>query len=429
MNYRNLFEGIDSLVKLENNQYALPINFDNGATTPPLKSVVDTVNKNIQNYGPIARGLGQKGDYCTEEFEAARDYLLEFFNLKNSNTHTVIYTKSTTEGLNLLSKVLIKNKDDIVLTTRMEHHANDLPWRYAASVEYVETDTLGRVRIEDIERKLIKHCGHVKYVAITAASNVTGYINPINKIAQICHKYGAQIIVDGAQIVAHREVNMLGHNEEDQIDFLVFSAHKAYAPFGSGAIIGLKDDLNSNNPFLKGGGCVKGVFDSYVTWEEVPHRLEAGTQNFFGVIAMAKALKDLKEIGFKNISDHENNIKNHILGEINKIKNVICYGDIQNTDDRLGVISFNIKNKNYEEVASYFANKYAIALRCGKFCAHPYVDRLIGVTSSISYIDILDDDWKIGMIRASLGLYNTIEEADKFLNILEYIANTDDQII
>ncbi len=516
MNYRYLFDGIDEKIKLIDGSYVTPINFDNGATTPPLKSVTKLIQDNIKNYGPIARGVGPKGEFCTTEFAKARETILDFFNLKESNTHTVIYTKSDTESLNMLANLLVKNKDDMILTTRMEHHANDLPFRGVGKVVYIDVDNLGRINIENIEEELIKSEGKIKLVTITGASNVTGYLNPIHDIAKIVHKYNAKLIVDAAQLIAHVKVDMKGNSKDEEIDFLTFSAHKAYAPFGGGAIVGLKKYLkdatpflsgggcvgNSKDeeidfltfsahkayapfgggaivglkkylkdatpflsgggcvagvfdesviwapiperfeagtqnffgvitlkkylkdatPFLSGGGCVAGVFDESVIWAPIPERFEAGTQNFFGVITMAKALKDLKELGFHNIELHEKQIKDYLIEEMKKIDNVILYGDINNTSDRLGVITFNVKDKNYEDVAVKMANEKGISLRCGKFCAHPYVYRLLGVSGEDAYKDIVSGEQNYGMIRVSLGLYNTIEEASKFIEELKLIA-------
>lgn len=342
--------------------------------------------------------------------------------MKNSDTHTVIFTKSDTESLNLLANVLIKDKSTKVLTTRMEHHANDLPFRYTSQVLYVDVDTLGRVNIDDIKKQFMKHKGEIKFFTITGASNVTGYVNPINEIAKICHENDAKIIVDAAQLIAHKEIDMKGDSLEEQIDFLTFSSHKAYSPFGSGAIVGLKEDLKDIDPFLKGGGCVKGVFDKNVIWTLPPQLHEAGTQNFLGVMGMVQALKDLKKIGFDNIQNHEFYIKNYLIKEMKKIDKVIIYGDTENTDDRLGVISFNVEGMNYEEVAMKMANDMGIALRCGKFCAHPYAYRLLGVSDMNGYVDVVSEDEKLGLIRVSLGLYNTIEEAKTFIEALEYIV-------
>ena len=205
---------------------------------------------------------------------------------------------------------------------------------------------------------------------------------------------------------------------------MTFSAHKAYAPFGSGAIVGKKDYLNEEDPFLSGGGCVAGVFDERLIWTAVPEKYEAGTQNFFGAIAMAKALSDLKNIGFQNIEMHEKLLKDYIINSMKSIKNVIMYGDVDYTDDRIGVIPFNIKNRDYSEVSIKMATENAISLRAGKFCAHTYVYRLLGVSDSDAYRDVISGEYFYGMIRASLGLYNTKDEADIFLNELDQISNS-----
>lgn len=215
---------------------------------------------------------------------------------------------------------------------------------------------------------------------------------------------------------------MKGNCEEESIDFFTFSAHKAYAPFGSGAIVGRKDYLNMKNPLLTGGGCVAGVFDEDTILTSIPERFEAGTQNLFGVIAMEQALKDLKDIGFENIEKHEAELKNYAINSMKNINNVILYGDTNYTDDRLGVITFNVKDINYEEVALRMATEKGISLRSGKFCAHPYVFRLLGVSDSDAYRDIVSGEYFYGMVRASFGLYNTIEEVDIFLNQLELIS-------
>ena len=423
MDYRNLYDGIDEQVKLPSGAFITPINFDNGATTPPLKSVTKIIADNIQNYGPIARGVGFKGEYCTNMFDDCRKKILDFFGLSECDSHTVVYTKSDTESLNILANTLIKNKDDMILTTRMEHHANDLPFRNVGKVVYVDVDKLGRINIDDIEETLIKYKGKIKIITITGASNVTGYINPIHEVAALAHKYNALIIVDGAQLIAHKKVDMKGSCESESIDFFTFSAHKAYAPFGSGAIVGRKDYLNSNTPFLSGGGCVAGVFDDNIIWTGVPEKFEAGTQNFFGVIAMAKAMEDLQNIGFNNIENHESMLKNYLISNMKKIRNVILYGDTTYTDDRIGVIAFNVMEREYGDLAIKMATERGISLRAGKFCAHPYVYRLLNVSNCDAYRDVVSGEYCYGMVRASLGLYNTKEEADIFLNQLEYIAN------
>lgn len=417
MNYRSLYVGIDNTVLLENGKTVVPINFDNGATTPPMKCAVEAIQKDLKWYGAIGRSKGQKNSYCTEKFNAARQDLLNFFNLEGDETHTVVYVKSATEGLNLLAHVLLHDNKGMVLTTRMEHHANLIPWRENASgIDYVDIDRMGRIRIQDIEAKLRYYRGKIKIVAITAASNVTGYVNDINRIASICHRYGALIVVDGAQIVAHRQVNLKGNRPGEQIDFFAFSAHKAYAPFGGGAVVGLKEYLFEMDPFLKGGGAVDQVFDFSQTWLESPERMEAGTQNYYGVISMAAVLNQFKKIGFEAIVQHENELKNYLLECMMKLPNLIIYGDVYNTCDRLGIIVFNVKGKTHQEVADCLAKDVGIATRNGKFCAHPYVTRFLGIRN----LPVNEDEQDVcGMVRLSMGLYNTKAEVDRFICYLK----------
>lgn len=417
MNYRSFFVGIDSQVRLENGNTVVGINFDNGATTPPMKCTVDAIQSDLHRYGAIGRSKGQKNAYCTEKYNVIRGNILRFFHVNPEGEHTVIYVKSATEGLNLLAHILLHGNNDMVLISRMEHHANLIPWREnTCHVDYIETDQLGRLQIQDIESKLRHYCGKVKYVVITAASNVTGYVNDIHQIARICHRYGAKIIVDGAQIVAHREVNLAGEYPEESIDFFAFSAHKAYAPFGGGAIIGLKEYLFKRDPFLKGGGAVDNVFDYSQIWLESPARMEAGTQNYFGVTSMYAALCQLQHIGFAQITAHENELKDYLISNLSQLPNITLYGDTKDTTDRIGVIVFNVKGKKHWEVGEALATDAGIATRDGKFCSHPYVTRLLGVTN-LPQNEAMQDT--CGMVRISLGLYNTKAEADRLLYCLK----------
>ncbi|MBM6838403.1 aminotransferase class V-fold PLP-dependent enzyme, partial [Clostridium saudiense] len=242
---------------------------------------------------------------------------------------------NTTMGINRLSNILIKDRDDIVITTRMEHHSNDLPWRGKCDLKYLEVDENGRVKIDELEDLLIKYCGKVKYVTISGASNITGYLNDIRRVAKLAHKYGAHIIVDGAQLVAHKKVSMLGARSDENIDYLVFSGHKMYAPFGCGAIIGLKEAFNYYPPDILGGGVVYMVRDYGQVYLDTPEKNEPGTPNFFGVVAMAQAMKDMERIGFKTIEENERNVFCRLLEGMKSINNIQLYGDCKNIDDRL----------------------------------------------------------------------------------------------
>ena len=303
---RKLFVGLDKKVNVEGKGRIIPINFDNAATTPPFKRVMKKILETSEYYGSIERGDGQKSLYCSDLYEESRNYLLKYFNAPE-DIYTAIFVANTTDGLNMLSNILINSKDDIVITTRMEHHSNDLPWRGKCNLKYVEVREDGRININDIEELVDKYRERIKYITITGASNVTGYINDIKRIAKLIHKYGGKIIVDGAQLVPHKKVSMCQEDSSENIDFLVFSGHKIYAPFGSGAIIGLKESFNMNPPDSKGGGTVDLVLDDREIWLNTPEKNEAGTPNLFGAVAIMEAMKEVERIGFDTIEKMKRN--------------------------------------------------------------------------------------------------------------------------
>lgn len=418
--YRKLFAGVDYEVDRFDGQKIVPINFDNAATTPALKIVQDNMNKSLNTYGSIGRGTGAKSIETTEIYEASRNVVLDFFNIDSSDDYTVIYVKSTTEGINLLANILISSKSEKVLTSRMEHHANDLPWRSVGDVLYVDTDSEGKLMIDDIETILQKE--EIKVVTITAASNVTGYINPINKIAALAHKYGALIVVDAAQIIAHSRINIVSENKDENIDFVVFSGHKMYAPMGTGVIVGKKSLLEKAPPFLRGGGAINIVFDSEEYWGGLPQRYEAGTPNFLGVVAVMSSMLKLKEIGMENVEKYEETLKVYLYEEIKKIDGIIQYGCLD-CENRLSLLSVNLKDKDHVTVARELSYLREIAVRSGCFCAHCYVKRMLGLPDQSTKKYLYDESLqRPGLVRVSLGLYNDLHEIDEFLTVLEYIS-------
>ncbi|MEG1415261.1 MAG: aminotransferase class V-fold PLP-dependent enzyme [Clostridium sp.] len=413
-NYRKLFAGINTPIALESGECIIPINFDNAATTPPFKCVNNSIMENILMYGSIGRGKGQKSEYCSYAYEESREFVLDFLNIKRKDLYSVVYVKNTTEGINLLAKALIKKKDDIIVTSRMEHHANDLPWRREGTVKYIEVDDRGKLDICSLEKLFKKYKGKIKVLSITGASNVTGYITNIESLASIAHSYGAKIVVDAAQLIAHRKISM------EHIDFIVFSAHKMYAPFGSGAVVGLTNDLNSADPLIVGGGAVEYVLDEDVYWDREVSKCEAGTPNFLGVMGLISAMKSLVSVGFDNIEKHENKMREYAIRKMENMNRIILYGDSKEKS-RLGVIPFNIDGIGHDLVAQKLADYRGIFVRHGGFCAHPYVRRLLSVDNDAAYHYFLKGEAMPGMVRASFGLYNTIDEIDEFIEVLNKI--------
>lgn len=417
---RKLFIGLDNKIVINGKKQVIPINLDNAATTPVLKKVMKAVLKASENYGSIARGDGQKSQYSSDLYEECRRYVIKYFNAP-LNKYTAIFVSNTTEGINKLSNILIKNKNDIVITSRMEHHSNDLPWRGKCDLKYVEVDEKGRIIMEELEEMFSIYQDRIKYVTITGASNVTGYITDIRMVAKLAHKYGAKLIVDGAQLVPHRAINICGKEDDDYIDFLIFSAHKVYAPFGSGAIIGLRDELEKYPPDTKGGGTVERVLDDEIIWLSTPEKNEAGSPNFFGAVALMQALKEMNKIGLELIESNEKKLLKMLIDGMKNFERVILYGDNENIEDRLGIMVFNIDRLCYEMVGEYLASIRGIAVRQGGFCAHPYTRRLLGIKND-EIEEYIKKNGMPGMVRVSLGAYNSEKEVNIFLETIEYIC-------
>ncbi len=408
--------GVDTPVTLSDGTTKALVNFDNAATTPAFKAVQEEIDNELLMYGSIGRGYSQKSDHSTDVYNETRKKILEFVGA-NEEDYTVAYTNSTTEGLNKLASALIKDKSDVVLTTRAEHHANLLPWRERATVVYADVDDMGRIRYEDIEEQL--KTNKVKYVTITAASNVTGYVTDVHKVARLAHQYGAKIIVDGAQIVAHREFSMVGETPEENIDFLAFSAHKMYSPYGGGAIVGLSSIMNENMPQYYGGGTVNIVADDWQSYKGAPENYEAGSPNYPGVVGLGKAIDILREVGFDQIRAHEKALNRKLIDGLKKLDNVIIYGDTENIDDRVGVVTFNFTDINSHFLAEKLRDLGGIATRRGSFCAHPYVWRLMGIKDDeLRGLEGCTGAFSPGMIRISFGIYNIEEEVDALLAVL-----------
>lgn len=419
---REKFLGVDSKIKLDNGSYSTAINFDNAATTPPLKVVYNKITELIDSYGSIGRGTGQKQTISTENYEEARRYVLDFFNVPNKEDYTAIFVNNTTDGINRISNTLLCDRG-IVLSTRMEHHSNDLPWRKMASVDYIEVDSLGRIDLNSLNEKLEEYKGRLRFLTIAGASNVTGYINDIHYIAKLVHRAGGKIIVDGAQLVPHIKVSMKGKEEDDYIDFLVFSGHKLYAPFGSGVILGPKDEFNKNCPDKQGGGIVELVKDWEIRYLNTPEKNEAGTPNYFGVVSLVEALKEIDKIGYLNFLNHEKELSRYLIDELKNMNKITLYGDCRNIEDRLGICVFNIDDIYHMEVAKILAKKRGIAVRHGWFCAHPYCRRLMNLTEDEVCKFLYDENEKMpGMVRVSLGPYNTREEVEILINEIYNIS-------
>ncbi|MHB2149891.1 aminotransferase class V-fold PLP-dependent enzyme [Calditrichota bacterium LG25] len=426
---RPLIIGCEQKVPTLSGEMKPYINFDNAASTPSFKPVLEAINQFMPWYSSIHRGAGFKSQLSTMVYDKTREIVLQYCKAE-PQFHTVVYGKNTTELVNKVSKRLITADDEFVLTTRMEHHSNDLPWRYHQKALFVEVDEKGRLDLEDLRGKLKAYNGKIKLLAITGASNVTGYINPIYQAAQMAHEYGAQILVDAAQLAPHRPLDIKTQDDPQHIDFLVFSGHKIYAPFGQGALIADIAFLEQGMPDQVGGGVIDIVDNDYAYWTSPPDKDEAGTPNVVGALALAKALQVFQEIGLDVIVEHEKELTRYALQRMKEIPGITIYGsdDPQEVDDRLGVITFNLDDYYHAFVSAVLTYEHAIGVRNGCFCAHPYLKRLLKVTpeQNAAFEQRLkegDHSDIPGAIRMSFGIYNTRQEIDQFIQALKDIKN------
>ena len=420
--------GYDMKVPLFNGEHVRYVNFDNSASTPVLKPVLDKVNEFMLWYSNIHRGTGFKSQISSWMYDHSREIVANFVNV-DLEDHTIIFGKNATEAINKLAHRLPIREDQIILVSKMEHHSNDLPWRARTKVLHIDIDEQGRLVEADLKAQLEKYRDRVALFAVTGASNVTGWLNDIHHLAEVCHSYGVPIMVDAAQLVPHRKVDMRPQDDPGHIDFLAFSAHKIYAPFGTGVLISDKSVFAQGDPDYVGGGTVDIVSLDYTYWTDVPEKEEAGTPNIVGVVALGKALLVMDELGMDKVAEHEARLTRYALRKMCDIPEIHIYGgcDPEDVENRLGVISFNIGNLPNALVAAILNYEGGIGVRNGCFCAHPYIKCLLHIDDQASQEleqKILSHDRSDlpGATRVSFGIYNDEAEIDRCVELLHKIA-------
>lgn len=425
---RSRIVGIEQQVPVLGGGWLQYVNLDNAASTPVLREVLDTVNRFMDWYSSVHRGAGFKSQVSTHAYEEARGIVADFVGANRAD-HVVIFGKNATEAINKVSWRLNLGPDDVVLVSQMEHHSNDLPWRARARVEHIGVDDLGALDLAHLDSLLYRHAGRVRLVAVTGASNVTGYMPDIHALARRVHAAGAQILVDCAQLAPHRPIDMLGLYDPAHLDYVTLSAHKMYAPFGTGALIGRRDTFEQGEPEHRGGGTIDFVALDSVTWASAPDRDEAGTPNVVGAVALAAAIRALSDIGMDHIAAHEAELRAHALERLGQIDGIRFHGtgDASNWPSHLGVIAFTIDSQPHGLVAAALASEYGIGVRNGCFCAHPYLIRLLGLSQGeVEHVRGTmasgDRSTVPGLVRISFGMYNSLDDIDRLAMALERIA-------
>ncbi len=430
--YRSLFVGLDILCPILDGTRRCYTNLDNAASTPPLKAVQQAVDDFLVYYSSVHRGTGFKSQLSTHAYEQARQAVLKFVAADPAD-HTCIFGKNTTEAVNKLARrISLDGKRKMILTSSMEHHSNDLPWRAATQVVHTRLTPDGRLDEADFDAQLERYASQIALVTITGASNVSGFINPIYRLAEKAHAAGALFMVDCAQLAPHRQVEMLDLDDPAHLDFIAISAHKMYAPFGTGALIGRKDVFEQGDPDFSGGGTVEIVTLDRVVWSEPPERDEAGSPNVVGAVALAAAVQQLSSIGMDRVADHEAELTRYALQGLGTIPGLRIFGDRDpsTAPTRLGVIPFLFENTDHFLAAAVLGYEYGIGVRSGCFCAHPYILHLLGLSPEQAagvrqHILAGDKSDMPGLIRVSFGLYNTLAEVDYLVDALHHIARGD----
>ena len=435
---REDFIGLDTEYTLVNGEKTKRIYLDTTASSLMMGVAYRASNEFLKHYSNTHSLLHFSAKVSTKTYNWIHKRILEFVHA-DSNEFTCFFMGSgVTAGMNRMAKTFkrLRPERDIVLVSIMEHHSNDLPHRkHGGKVIHIPVnDNMGGIDFKTIEKYLKQFQDRINYISVTGLSNVTGIINPINKIAKLAHKYGVYIIIDAAQMAAHVPIYMSGFDDENmEIDALLFSGHKTYAPGSPGVIIARKSFMEAVEPEEVGGGMVDKVFpDNYFVSKNFPDREEAGTPNILGAITLGAAIHVLDSIGMDKILAKDIELINYTITNMLNMNDVYIYGDTDiNKCARAGTVSFNIKGMDHGLVAAILNDYYNIAVRNECFCAHPYVEKMLHIShkNEIDNLECLDNHlaWNIepwmGMIRASFGLYNKKEDVDALLNALDEIIN------
>lgn len=423
---RSEIVGVGTEVPLLDGSRRPYIFLDNAASTPAFKRVFERIEEFLPWYSGVHRGTGFKSRVATRLYDSAHDVCGRFVGADPA-TNVVVLLKNTTECINKLAHRFGFSQDDVVITTGIEHHSNDLPWRKVARVVHVGVEDGGFLNLDEMRSALRQYNGRVKLVAVNGASNITGICSPIHDVAELAHAAGAKIFVDAAQLVAHRPIDMLPDDDPRHIDFLAFSAHKIYAPFGTGVLVGPLAFFREGEPDAVGGGVAAIVTLDHVEWNPAPHRDEAGSPNVVGGIALAEALCIMKQIGMDTVAAHEQHLLAYAIKKMKTIPGIIFYGPTEHLDRKVGVIAFNMEGMHPGLVAAILGAEGGIGVRSGYFCAQPYVKRLLNVgaeEAKDSGCGVATNDMSTfpGMVRASFGCYSNEKDVDVFVEMLQKIS-------
>jgi selenocysteine lyase/cysteine desulfurase len=408
------------------------VSFDSAASTGALDDVLARVEAFTPWYSSVHRGAGYKSQLATAAYEDARVAALDFARRvtqpaspRRNGEHdrparddVAIICRNTTEALNHLAYRLRLSRDDVVVTTVVEHHANLLPWSRTATCRYVECGPDGTFSVAAVE-SVLDQLPAARLLAVTGASNISGWLPEIDQIIAAAHDRGIPVVVDAAQLAPHRPLPA-------EADFLAWSGHKMYAPFGAGILVGPRAQFADGDPFLAGGGAVDLVDLDEVVWTDPPEREEAGSPNVIGAVALHAAIDALENIGWPAIIGHDQAIARSLRRGLASIPGVRLLGPSLDAET-LPVAAFTVRGVPHALVAARLAAEEAIGVRHGCFCAHPYLMRLLGLSREEiqRYRDQVrrgDRSAMPGAVRASAGINTTEDDVRRLVAAVARVA-------
>lgn len=387
----------DDFPILSRTVYGKPLVYlDNGATTQKPRAVVEAITEEYYSVNAnVHRGVHFLSQRATELHEASRETVRRFINARS--TSEIVFTRGTTESINLLAysygEACLKAGDEVLLST-MEHHSNIVPWqllqaRKGIVLKVIPMNDRGELLL-DAYRELFTE--RTRLVCVAHVSNVLGTVNPVKEMIRTAHSHGVPVLVDGAQSIPHMPVDV----QELDADFYVFSGHKVYGPTGVGVLYGKEDWLDRLPPYQGGGEMIQHVSFERTTFNELPFKFEAGTPDYIGTTALARALDYVTALGMDRIAAHEHDLTTYAMERLRQVPGMRIFGEAAGKGS---VISFLVGDIHHFDMGTLL-DRLGIAVRTGHHCAQPLMQRL-GIE---------------GTVRASFGLYNTRQEVDALVD-------------